>query len=149
MRELRVTSCWFGKTVEELERRRFVKMKRCVLEPAARGLSVVALEKKTSSDANPTAMQIQQQREIQQQRKFSSNAEFSSSAEFSSDADFIFSTKSKTSNKLSRESSGGSSVQATIQRVRDLERFRAIDLLPKLHKNEGQVEEEEQDLLWG
>ncbi|KZV14932.1 hypothetical protein F511_33910 [Dorcoceras hygrometricum] len=76
MRELRVTSCWFGKTVEEVERRRFVKMKRCVLEPSARGF--------------------------------------------------------KTSNKLSRESSGGSSVQATIQRVRDLERFRAIDLLPKL-----------------
>ncbi|KZV24561.1 IQ-domain 19 [Dorcoceras hygrometricum] len=38
MRELRVTSCGFGKTVEEVERRRFVKLKRCVLEPAARGL---------------------------------------------------------------------------------------------------------------
>ncbi|KZV55158.1 hypothetical protein F511_27507 [Dorcoceras hygrometricum] len=38
MREFRVTSCWFGKTVEEVERRRFVKLKRCVLEPAARGL---------------------------------------------------------------------------------------------------------------
>ncbi|KZV24078.1 kinesin-4 [Dorcoceras hygrometricum] len=38
MLELRVTSCWFGKTVEEVERRRFVKLKRCVLEPAARGL---------------------------------------------------------------------------------------------------------------
>ncbi|KZV23476.1 hypothetical protein F511_16832 [Dorcoceras hygrometricum] len=38
MREFRVTSCWFGKTVEEVERRRFVKLKRCVFEPAARGL---------------------------------------------------------------------------------------------------------------
>ncbi|KZV56785.1 histidine kinase 2-like [Dorcoceras hygrometricum] len=38
MREFRVTSCWFWKTVEEVERRRFVKLKRCVLEPAARGL---------------------------------------------------------------------------------------------------------------
>ncbi|KZV51196.1 hypothetical protein F511_12599 [Dorcoceras hygrometricum] len=38
MREFRVTSCWFGKTVEEVERRRFDKLKRCVLEPAARGL---------------------------------------------------------------------------------------------------------------
>ncbi|KZV37520.1 hypothetical protein F511_09687 [Dorcoceras hygrometricum] len=38
MRELRVTSCGFGKTVKEVERRRFVKLKRCVLEPPARGL---------------------------------------------------------------------------------------------------------------
>ncbi|KZV48166.1 hypothetical protein F511_25955 [Dorcoceras hygrometricum] len=38
MRELRVTSCGFGKTVEEVERRRFVKLKRYVLEPAVRGL---------------------------------------------------------------------------------------------------------------
>ncbi|KZV37506.1 hypothetical protein F511_43434 [Dorcoceras hygrometricum] len=38
MRDFRVTSCWFGKTVKEVERRRFVKLKRCVLEPAARGL---------------------------------------------------------------------------------------------------------------
>ncbi|KZV21289.1 hypothetical protein F511_26247 [Dorcoceras hygrometricum] len=53
-----------------------------------------------------------------------------------------------------------------IQRVRDLGRFRAIDLLPKLRtkvsdfvlpdftrkledKNEEQVEEEEQDQFWG
>ncbi|KZV31149.1 hypothetical protein F511_28533 [Dorcoceras hygrometricum] len=49
MREFRVTSCWFGKTVEEVERRRFVKLKRCVLEPAARGF-----------DANSTATQLQQ-----------------------------------------------------------------------------------------
>ncbi|KZV38341.1 hypothetical protein F511_22543 [Dorcoceras hygrometricum] len=37
MRELRVTSCWLGKTVKEMERRRFVKLKRCVWEPAAKG----------------------------------------------------------------------------------------------------------------
>ncbi|KZV49347.1 hypothetical protein F511_09254 [Dorcoceras hygrometricum] len=38
MRKFRVTSWWFGKTVKEVERRRFVKLKRCVLEPATRGL---------------------------------------------------------------------------------------------------------------
>ncbi|KZV15570.1 hypothetical protein F511_16640 [Dorcoceras hygrometricum] len=43
-----------------------------------------------------------------------------------------FEIPSKISNKLSRESSSGSSVQATIQQVRDLGRFRAVDLLPKL-----------------
>ncbi|KZV33353.1 hypothetical protein F511_39565 [Dorcoceras hygrometricum] len=42
MREFRVTSCWFGKTVEEVERRRFVKLKSCVLEPAARGFLAIA-----------------------------------------------------------------------------------------------------------
>ncbi|KZV45450.1 hypothetical protein F511_20623 [Dorcoceras hygrometricum] len=42
MREFRVTSCWFGKTVEEVERRRFVKLKRCVLEPASRGFLAIA-----------------------------------------------------------------------------------------------------------
>ncbi|KZV28138.1 DNA/RNA polymerase superfamily protein [Dorcoceras hygrometricum] len=42
MREFRVTSCWFRKTVEEVERRRFVKLKRCVLEPAARGFLAIA-----------------------------------------------------------------------------------------------------------
>ncbi|KZV30334.1 exportin 1 [Dorcoceras hygrometricum] len=42
MREFRVTSCWFGKTVEEVERRHFVKLKRCVLEPAARGFLAIA-----------------------------------------------------------------------------------------------------------
>ncbi|KZV29304.1 hypothetical protein F511_08311 [Dorcoceras hygrometricum] len=42
MRELRVTSCGFGKTVEEVERRRFVKLKRCVLELAARGFLAIA-----------------------------------------------------------------------------------------------------------
>ncbi|KZV40084.1 hypothetical protein F511_43275 [Dorcoceras hygrometricum] len=91
MREFRVTSCWFGKTVEEVERRRFVKLKRCILEPAARGFcckspagSVVEFEKKpavtnkefsswTCSKANPAAdylaTQFQQQREIQQRRR--------------------------------------------------------------------------------
>ncbi|KZV18670.1 hypothetical protein F511_40255 [Dorcoceras hygrometricum] len=42
MREFRVTSCWFGKTVEEVERRRFVKLKRCVLEPTARRFLAIA-----------------------------------------------------------------------------------------------------------
>ncbi|KZV57354.1 hypothetical protein F511_37968 [Dorcoceras hygrometricum] len=78
MRELRVTSCGFGKTVEEVERRRFVKLKHCVLEPAARGLSVVELEEK------PAATRIQQQRK------------------FSSDADFIFSTKNSDCSREAR-----------------------------------------------
>ncbi|KZV17460.1 hypothetical protein F511_42444 [Dorcoceras hygrometricum] len=34
MREFRVTSCWFGKPVVEVERRRFIKLKRCVLSVA-------------------------------------------------------------------------------------------------------------------
>ncbi|KZV24589.1 hypothetical protein F511_11826 [Dorcoceras hygrometricum] len=38
MREFRLTSCWFGKTVEEVERRRFVKLKRCVLESSSEGI---------------------------------------------------------------------------------------------------------------
>ncbi|KZV18946.1 hypothetical protein F511_28024 [Dorcoceras hygrometricum] len=42
MRELRVTGCGFGKTVEEVERRHFVKLKRCVLEPVARGFLAIA-----------------------------------------------------------------------------------------------------------
>ncbi|KZV55828.1 nuclear transcription factor, X-box binding [Dorcoceras hygrometricum] len=43
MREFRVTSCWCGKTVEEVERRRFVKLKRCVLEPSSEGIVSNAL----------------------------------------------------------------------------------------------------------
>ncbi|KZV44028.1 DNA topoisomerase 1 [Dorcoceras hygrometricum] len=43
MHEFRVTSCCFGKTVEEVERRRFVKLKRYILEPAARGIVSNAL----------------------------------------------------------------------------------------------------------
>ncbi|KZV39056.1 hypothetical protein F511_25646 [Dorcoceras hygrometricum] len=62
MRELRVTSCWFGKTVEEVEQRRFVKLKRCVLEPAARGFALLKdnQQQRFSSDAS-AATQIQQQ----------------------------------------------------------------------------------------
>ncbi|KZV37521.1 hypothetical protein F511_09688 [Dorcoceras hygrometricum] len=78
MRELRVTSCGFGKTVKEVERRRFVKLKRCVLEPPARGFYWTvkpALTNKefsswTFSKANPTADDLAKQ--LQQQR-FSSN----------------------------------------------------------------------------
>ncbi|KZV47973.1 hypothetical protein F511_20485 [Dorcoceras hygrometricum] len=108
MRELRVTSCGFGKTVEEVERRRFVKLKRCILEPAARGLwylkfsdsktmsfeevdtTAFFLRAKDSTDGlcdDQTTRSVVELEEkpaatrIQQQRKFSSNA------------DFIFSTK--------------------------------------------------------
>ncbi|KZV44593.1 hypothetical protein F511_42299 [Dorcoceras hygrometricum] len=81
MREFRVTSCWFGKTVEEVERRRFVKLKRCVLEPAARGFKA-----NPAADYSATQFQqqhkIQQQREIQQQPKFSSDANFTKKLEF-------------------------------------------------------------------
>ncbi|KZV40426.1 putative disease resistance protein [Dorcoceras hygrometricum] len=119
MREFRVTSCWFGKPVVEVERRCFVKLKRCVLSIAygtsSEGVvsnalrlenqEVVAmltcckiptgaLLKETSSNDLAT--------QIQQRRKFSSDANSAatqiqqrrkySSSRFS-DAYFIFSMK--------------------------------------------------------
>ncbi|KZV34685.1 hypothetical protein F511_21800 [Dorcoceras hygrometricum] len=162
MRELRVTSCGFGKTVEEVERRRFVKLKRCVLEPAARGFYWTvkpALTNKefsswTFSKANPTADDLAKQ--FQQRRKFNSNEKFSS------DAGFIFSTKnsdfSARSKILEQKTPpveirkdfsrvqgrihailSQSFVQATNQQVRDLGRIRAIELLPDFVQTAGFV----------
>ncbi|KZV34561.1 hypothetical protein F511_27241 [Dorcoceras hygrometricum] len=91
MREFRVTSCWFGKTVEEVERRRFVKLKRCVLEPAAEGIVSNALrlenQPKSIRQRFAFALKIQQlactriktssndlAATIQQRRNFSSDA---------------------------------------------------------------------------
>ncbi|KZV23069.1 hypothetical protein F511_25111 [Dorcoceras hygrometricum] len=82
MREFRATSCWFGKTVEEVERRRFGTSSEGILSNALRQ------EKPAAGIVKPDCCE--------------------NSSRFVSQ----------------------SSVQATIQQVRDLGRIREIDLLP-------------------
>ncbi|KZT76482.1 cysteine-rich receptor-like protein kinase 10 [Dorcoceras hygrometricum] len=119
MREFRVTSCRFGKPVVEVERRRFVMLKRCILSivygTSSEGVvsnalrlenqQVVAmlicckipagaLLKETSS--NDLATQIQQRRKFRSDSN-SAATQIQQRRKYSSwrfsDADFIFSTK--------------------------------------------------------
>ncbi|KZV49349.1 hypothetical protein F511_09256 [Dorcoceras hygrometricum] len=100
MRKFRVTSCWFGKTVKEVERRRFVKLKRCVLEPAARGLWYLKFsDSKTMSfeEVDTTAFLLHAERFSRWiQQRFSSDAN-SAATQLQqlafSNADFVFSTE--------------------------------------------------------
>ncbi|KZV38130.1 myb family transcription factor [Dorcoceras hygrometricum] len=126
MRELRVTSCGFGKTVEEVERRRFVKMKLCVLEQAARGFLAIARRcrlKKSIRQRFAFALKIQQMA-CAMIKPAGSHSYLESAGTLLKDNQQILSQ---------------SSVQATNQQVRDLGRIRAIELLPDFIQTAGFV----------